>query len=520
MDAAIAHSIKNIGHIKKTKKLVKCLVRVCEAGYIDLLKDTFNLNTSNRKTCEKALLHACKLGNVDIINLIFGACEQKLGKYMNSAWYLSLSAACEDGQLEILKMYVHKLNNSYSFVFWSDCLEYACRSDNIKLVDFILCSKYADKEFSKHVATYGDQIIIDTLSNGLKFACKSGNTKMVEYMYKLYEHEVLKKGTKYIYLGSELRAASYGGHLKIIEFLVEMLKKYGKFDSDIYNTCFVEACAGGQLAIVEHMLSKHKVSLKCGLHNACEKGHVKIVKYLVSKGATNSNTAMSQAIMGGSVDIIKFLIDTSKNTGHVIKWNDHLCSVCDEGSLKLVKIMIENGATNYNEAMRYACGDFKASETCAGDDCFRSRNRSKIIELLIKKGATNFNECLMVACYDSEYSSNINLKAAELMIKHGATNLNEALNESCPEGCSNPNICKLLINSGADVLDCLENILDFTLYCIYCKYVGIKPDMDHYNECLKYHTPYMLLIASRASANKRGINRLPTELFRTLFLYI
>ena len=78
------------------------------------------------------------------------------------------------------------------------------------------------------------------------------------------------------------------------------------------------------------------------------------------------------------------------------------------GNMEIVKLMIEKGATDFNETMYHTA----------------KRGHIEIVKLMIEKGATDFNFCMYGAARFG------NMDILKLMIEKGATNFNWALNRA------------------------------------------------------------------------------------------
>jgi len=89
-----------------------------------------------------------------------------------------------------------------------------------------------------------------------------------------------------------------------------------------YNDAMIDAASGGQMEIVNLMLSLGADDYNLAMINAAMGGHINIVRLMLEKGATNYDSTMALAARAGHIEI--------------------------------VKLMLEKGATDYNWALAYA----------------------------------------------------------------------------------------------------------------------------------------------------------------------
>jgi hypothetical protein len=159
-----------------------------------------------------------------------------------------------------------------------------------------------------------------------------------------------------------------------------------------------------------------------GLHGACYGGNFLIAKKMMRGGATRLKTALRFAIKGGHLDLIKYMVKNDAEVGtdyiyferrHSIKIaqyfvkncdvniNDFLLHVVFSGNYSATKYLVENGATNLNDAVSKACRrrwfvsrqskklermtDIQLKQFINGP---RASVYQKILNLLVKKGAT------------------------------------------------------------------------------------------------------------------------------------
>lgn len=208
---------------------------------------------------------------------------------------------------------------------------------------------------------------------------------------------------------------------------------------------------------------------------------------MIEKGATEWNRGMNGACSGGHLDIVKFMISKGATD-----FNSGLCYASRRGYVEVVKFLLSQGATNIDGCLNCAClcGDLDFAKT------------------MIEKGATGWDGGLIKACWGGH------LNLVKLMIDCGATYLNGALLNNLTK---NTNVSMLLINSGANDLDCLSYTRDFRLLYMYNKFIGTS--CNNYMDLLSEYPPCVLFVGSRLSKSS-CMKKLPKELFKVLVRYL
>lgn len=537
---------------KNSKNIEDRLNRVCEDGYIDLVKAITSLGII-QKYDTKTLYYACKGGNIEAIKLIMLMCRlTNKSTDIKTMWIDGLKGICEckrnnDSIVDIFKLFVKKVPELDHW-YWKEFVKSACNAGNLNLTKFILNQKQSATNFEHNI------------NQGLLGACYGGNLEIAKFM--------LSQGAYVINKG--LIAACINGHIGVMELMISE----GAADWD-YS--LVVACGGGHIGIVEFMISKGSKNFRPSLIAACRGGHTEIVNLMIKK--------------------IEKIEKIKKEAMSVIDWDNGLIAACDGGNMGIVEFMIENGATNWTSGLRSACNG----------------GHLKIVEFMETKGAVMSINDFEVVCqkhyvdiikhYVLNYPENLSLsllhtcrcgfiEIAELIISEEKKydniilDLNKALVASCRNGYSN--VAKLLINKGAsdwgksldvackyDHIDCVRlilmhgkgsltvetlsgelsnslyfvrsvevvvelinegavaDVLDILRYqnskkCKYyqlyrscCVHLQFMQDKYECTKLIKKYPPYVLFINSRSKSNTRcSICRLPVELFRLLFKYL
>ena len=120
---------------------------------------------------------------------------------------------------------------------------------------------------------------------------------------------------------------------------------------------------------------------------------------MIEYGATNWDEGLRDACQGGHIELAELMIAHGATD-----WDKGLYNVCRNGHIELVKLMIAHGATDWNLGLRNACYG----------------GHIELVELMIAHGATDWDGGLRSACYCG------NIELAELMIAHGATDWDAA----------------------------------------------------------------------------------------------
>ncbi|KAJ7847783.1 hypothetical protein B0H13DRAFT_2405537 [Mycena leptocephala] len=280
-----------------------------------------------------------------------------------------------------------------------------------------------------------------------------GHLRMVQL---LVEHgaNVNAQGGNY---RSALQAASDWGHINIVQLLIEHGANVNAQGGHFGNALQV-ASYRGHIDIVQ-LLIEHGANVNAqggvcwnALQTASSNGYIKIVQLLIEHGA-NVNAqggrymnALQAASSGGHVDIVQLLIEHGANVNaQGGRYMNALQAASSGGHIDIVQLLIEHSA-NVN-AQGGDFGNALQAASCNG--------HMDIIQLLIEHGASvsaqgrDFGNALQVA------SCNGNIAIIQLLIEHGA-NVNtqggeygNALQAASSNG--HMNTVQLLIEHSADV---------------------------------------------------------------------
>lgn len=127
------------------------------------------------------------------------------------------------------------------------------------------------------------------------------------YNNKLDYLDIYNKIIKYSCINNALRLCAEEGHLKVVEYLIEV-------GADIHTG-------------YDH-----------ALRFSSENGYLEIVKYLVENGANNFNEALKWSARNGHLDVVKYLVEVDAND-----FDEALIFSARNGKFKIVKYFIELG---------------------------------------------------------------------------------------------------------------------------------------------------------------------------------
>ena len=254
---------------------------------------------------------------------------------------------------------------------------------------------------------YGHLALIQMLEstnvlNGFREACRYGQIDVVRYLMSKY------KG-----LSCGIYSAIREGHMDIVELILQN----GDVDK---NTCFIEACASGDMRLVNMFMTDHIPSLNMGLLGACRAGNVNLALDLISRGAGDLDEALNIACAGGKLSPLnksqsysyEVLALNLLNIGARIDPNRTFYSVCRGGNEYLLNKICSMSEVNINQGLAGAC---------AGGHLW-------LVEDLISRGARHIAHGFHLAC------CNGHVECAKYLISLGADPSREKLFLVCFRG--------------------------------------------------------------------------------------
>ena len=130
-----------------------------------------------------------------------------------------------------------------------------------------------------------------------------------------------------------------------------------------------------------------------GLREASRVGMTEMIDKMIENGANNWNEALKSACYSGNIEVVKKFIEKGATN-----FSEVLPIACEYENFEIVKLLIEKGANSFDEALR--------SASLVGD--------MNMINYLIEKGACPFDNCLLNSCLFK------NKEIAEYLITKGA----------------------------------------------------------------------------------------------------
>lgn len=193
-----------------------------------------------------------------------------------------------------------------------------------------------------------------------------------------------------------LMKAANNNHIDIVNFMIS----YG---ADI-NKSFIEAIRKGLNNSILVLLKYEKIDINEGLFEASKNDHVDIIKLLLQNGASDINNSLRYASESGSINSVKFLLElgaTDKYSLYEAVTNEHK---------KIVEILLEYGIRDKNVILEASekenidivkilliKDNFSIYQLNKALLTAINKSNSNIARLLILNGANNFNEALKLA---------------------------------------------------------------------------------------------------------------------------
>lgn len=507
----------------------KSFNKLCEDCDIDAVKDFIDSKSKYNKLYQypiNTLHYACKGGNIEVIELVAEMCIQTNdAASIKKLWHHGLQGACKGGHLDIFKLYMNKIPRSCEYTWRGYMVSFmrnAGVSGNLELIDFII-----SQGGSGGTCNVGYEEV-------LKGVCEGNHTELIKLM--------AVKGAKFRQssdLNKYLVSVCKKGELEMLKFLI-----IHNWIND-WEGALKIACSGGDIAIVEIMMEN--IDPNSGLIITCKSGNIKYVKLMVEKDVTNWNDGLIAACKGGNIEIVEFMVSKGATN-----WIKGFHEACRRKHIQACKLMLDYGGIDldYGLMFKTACGcgvveiaeyvllQCKKNEkdidfTKALDYVCEIRylveakhieKRIDVVKLLVENGVTFDENNLISVCRDGD------IKLVQFILESNTWTvdvlthvLKRSISWNKYEKRSKEfdGVVMLLLSSGADVGDqyaFFKMTQNFQLYRTYCKYDNINPSVDEqYLELLKVYPPYVLMKASLV--NKICTSKLPTELYRLLFMY-
>ena len=242
-----------------------------EGGYLDIVKLMIEKGANNfgAYDFEHAMIKAVKNGNLDIVKLMI----EKGANNFRGAFDTAMVSAARGGYLDIVKLIIEK-GASISL----EAMRSAVEGGYLDIVKLMI-EKGAD-DF--------------TISNALNNAAREGQINIVKYLFGKTANSSNS---------SVMRYAIYGGHLDVVEYLIDKVE----YDLNDLNDIMAKAVDNGKLDIVKFLIEKGANDFNEAMIDAARSGHLEIVKLMIEKGANKFNEPIQAALNNGQLDIVDYI---------------------------------------------------------------------------------------------------------------------------------------------------------------------------------------------------------------------
>ncbi|KAJ7142814.1 ankyrin repeat-containing domain protein, partial [Mycena epipterygia] len=413
------------------------LIDACAEGHTEivlmLLRNGVNVNATGGEY-GSALRAASAKGRTEIVSILLES-----GANINHGEYgTALHDASAGGHTEIVYMLLaNGANVAATHRDYGTALHAASGRGHIEIVH-ILLENGADVDATGDIATQAPRIVIripgfdnvevSRYGSALSVACAGGHITIVEMLLDNGADVNARGGGKY---GSALQAASIGGHKDIVRLLLEKGAEINAMGRKHGNGFTLPGSA---------------------LQDASEKGHVEIVLMLLQNGANvhsrggEYGCALHAASTRGHPEIVSILLENGAdiNTPPGI-YGSPLYAATSGGHKAVVEILLESGADVNGTNGRYGCALQTASRG----------GRKQIVDILLEHGAD-------VNGRDGQHGSALNAASAGGHIDIVRTLLENGADINGPGGNhgsvfhtaaagGHTEIVSLLLENGADI---------------------------------------------------------------------
>ena len=330
-----------------------------------------------------------------------------------------LMLACKEGKTDVVKILLECYDIRQSML--DHCLEIASLKGYTKIAELLL-NEGADVGSALN-GQY--DVIYMLLERGIDVNINDGHMLINACLRGDLKTVFLldDKGVNiHIRNDEALTSASRNGHISIVKFLLEK----GLDVHTNFNAPFQLASLNGYYSIVELFLEKYTEfkGTNCGLENSSKEGHFKIVKLLLDNGATDMRCLVYSSERGNYTTvktILKYGVPID------IKYTAFL-KACNNGQYSIVKLLLENGIEIHDNIMLTVV----------------AKKYYDIAYLLLENGVNYNNQLLFYgACNDGNYDF------IKKLLNLGITEKDGGLLKACEQG--HVDIVELLIENGVNI---------------------------------------------------------------------
>ena len=372
----IKYLITDHGDICDTKTLNESLQLACTNGHFKLFKYFINERICNPKHQDqdgKTLLHyASQGGDMNIIRFLTE--EHCASKTQNICGILPLHIACLHGHLNLVKYFIVEQNCSPTSqtIEGDTSLHYASKGGHEDIVEYLITWQHCNPKHSNskgllplhNACIHGHLKLImfyiskqnlggtclgpngDTL---LHYASEGGHEDIVSYLIEKGICDPLSSNNKGLL---PIHTACLNGRLSIVKFY-QSFTVTGKSQGPNGDTLLHYASEGGHVDIIDYLLNQQHYNPKSSnsmgilpVHVACLHGHLNVVKHFIIKlqcdptiQDNDGKTLLHYASEGGHLNIIEYLL-VEETQCDPTTLNDSLHLACSNGHLNVVKYFI------------------------------------------------------------------------------------------------------------------------------------------------------------------------------------
>ncbi|KAL0488143.1 ankyrin repeat-containing protein [Acrasis kona] len=196
----------------------------------------------------------------------------------------------------------------------------------------------------------------------------------------------------------------------------------------ILDQCLLCACRMGKMDLIEYLLELNANPMD-GMKGAFQGGNEFLVKYFIEKLDCKPVQCIHDAAIGCKLSLVQLVIDAENDQ---CDWNLGLNGAAIGGSMDIVELMLEKGATKYQESIL----------------CATMHNHSKVVELFIDRVPSSVvQEVLVFSCKNDDTT------IADLALRRGANITSECISNASNY---NPNTLKFLLGKNVNTSSLLE----------------------------------------------------------------
>ncbi|XP_048242525.1 uncharacterized protein LOC124119609 [Haliotis rufescens] len=385
---------------RRTKGEKTPLMIAAEAGQLGvfnfLLQEGADVSATD-KDRYNCLHLSCKSGSKDIVNVIIEK-FQHLINGLDGKGNTPVMVCAESQQVEILKFLVsQKADLTFGYYFNVNAFHIACIKGHVSVVEYLLTCEHITIDMRDRLR---DQTAV-------MMAAKGGHCDV----YNLLVLEGADLSLTALHNRDCLMLACHGGNVSIVEHLLSLktfdinrregsqkqtavMMAAEKGHYEVYNLLVLE---GADLSLID------RYNMGC-LMLACEGGNVSIVKHLLSlktfdinrRGGVFKETAVMMAAEKGHYEVYNLLVLEGADLSLIDGYNRGcLMLACNGGNVYIVKHLLSLKTFDIN---RRGWGKQTAVMMAA------ERRHSDVFDLLVLEGADlsltdeDNRDCLMLAC--------------------------------------------------------------------------------------------------------------------------